>query len=96
VAARLVAPDVALLPIGSYEPRWIMRSQHMDSKAAVLAHLALGAKTSIAIHFGCFNLAIEGMFAPEQALKAALTASQLPSESFGTLEHGQSYVFRDE
>ena len=44
--------DLALLPIGAYEPRWFMQEQHMDPDDAVLAHLDLGARVSIATHFG--------------------------------------------
>lgn len=91
-ASKLGAPDVALLPIGAYEPRWIMNAQHLDPEQAVLAHRALGASKSIAIHFGCFNLASEGMVAPPEALLQALAKHQVPREDFLVLEHGQSYV----
>jgi L-ascorbate metabolism protein UlaG (beta-lactamase superfamily) len=88
---RLGAPDVALLPIGAYAPRWFMRPQHIDPAEAVDAHLVLGAKTSIAIHFGCFDLASEGMLAPVEQLTQALATRKLPSERFLALEHGESF-----
>jgi L-ascorbate metabolism protein UlaG (beta-lactamase superfamily) len=32
-----------LLPIGAYEPRWLMAESHMNPAEAVEAHGALGA-----------------------------------------------------
>ncbi|MGC4069444.1 MAG: MBL fold metallo-hydrolase [Polyangiaceae bacterium] len=88
---RLGAPDVALLPIGAYAPRWFMRPQHIDPSEAVDAHLVLGAKTSIAIHFGCFALASEGMLAPVEQLTQALAARRLSPAQFIVLEHGDNF-----
>ena len=35
--------DLALLPIGAYEPRWFMQSVHMNPAEAVQAHVELDA-----------------------------------------------------
>jgi L-ascorbate metabolism protein UlaG (beta-lactamase superfamily) len=48
-------PQLALLPIGAYEPRWFMSSVHMAPEEAVRAHEILGAKTSIAMPHGTFR-----------------------------------------
>jgi L-ascorbate metabolism protein UlaG (beta-lactamase superfamily) len=52
---KLGSPQLALLPIGAYEPRWLMSPVHMAPEEAVRAHQILGAKTSIAIHHGTSN-----------------------------------------
>jgi L-ascorbate metabolism protein UlaG (beta-lactamase superfamily) len=61
-------PHLALLPVGAYEPRWFMSPVHMDPGEAVRAHQILGARTSIAIHHGTFQLADEALDAPKQRL----------------------------
>jgi L-ascorbate metabolism protein UlaG (beta-lactamase superfamily) len=71
IARRLGAPDVALLPIGAYEPRWFMAPQHMNPLDAVRAHRDLGAGLSIAIHFATFPLTDEAIDAPAAALAVA-------------------------
>jgi L-ascorbate metabolism protein UlaG (beta-lactamase superfamily) len=62
-------PDVALLPIGAYEPRWFMSPVHMAPDEAARAHEILGAKMSIAIHHGTFQLADEGIDTPRRMLR---------------------------
>jgi N-acyl-phosphatidylethanolamine-hydrolysing phospholipase D len=51
--------DVALLPIGAYEPRWFMKYQHMDPAEAYQAFLDLRARYMGAMHWGTFDLTDE-------------------------------------
>src|SRR5205823_2818768 len=44
--------DVAALPIGAYEPAAIMRFVHLDPEEAVRAALDLGARHTVAMHWG--------------------------------------------
>ena len=55
IRLRLGPIDLALLPIGAYEPRWFMRSVHMNPAEAVEAHLVLEASESVGMHFGTFR-----------------------------------------
>jgi L-ascorbate metabolism protein UlaG (beta-lactamase superfamily) len=84
IRERFGSPHVALLPIGAYEPRWFMSPIHMAPDEAVRAHRILGAKTSIAIHHGTFQLTDEAIDTPRQQLIAC--AQQ---ESFLVLGNGQ-------
>ncbi len=90
IAARLGAPDVSLLPIGAYDPRWFMRDQHMDPAEAVQAHEDLGSAMSIATHFGTFRLTNEGWDAPVRALAAARALRGLSAERFRVLGQGET------
>lgn len=88
---KLGSPDVAILPIGAYEPRWFMREMHINPEEAVQAHLDLGAKVSLPMHFGTFQLTDEGIHAPAKALEEAREKREILPESFPVLEQGQSY-----
>jgi L-ascorbate metabolism protein UlaG (beta-lactamase superfamily) len=92
IRTRLGAPDVALLPIGAYEPRWLMEPVHMNPAEAVEAHLALGARHSVGMHLGTFQLTDEPIDAPLKALAAARLAAGV--ETFGTLGFGETGVYR--
>jgi N-acyl-phosphatidylethanolamine-hydrolysing phospholipase D len=59
IGRRFPGIDVALIPIGAYEPRWFMRYQHMDPREAWQAFLDLGARHMIPMHWGTFDLTDE-------------------------------------
>lgn len=56
--------ELALLPIGSYEPRCLMRRKHMTPAEAVNAFEDLGAAHMVPIHFNTFRLSLESPQAP--------------------------------
>lgn len=71
---RKFAPiDVALLPIGAYEPRWFMRYQHMDPAGAYQAFLDLGARYMLPMHWGTFDLTDEPLDEPPRELERVVT-----------------------
>jgi L-ascorbate metabolism protein UlaG (beta-lactamase superfamily) len=82
--------DLALLPIGAYEPRWFMRAVHMNPAEAVEAHIDLDAAESIAMHFGTFQLTTEGIAAPLRALDDARQMKGIAASRFRALEFGES------
>ena len=57
IAEKLGPPDLALLPIGAFKPRWFMQPAHLSPQEARQAFKDLHAKVWIPIHFGTFNLA---------------------------------------
>ena len=94
VRLRLGPIDLALIPIGAYEPRWFMGAVHMNPAEAVQAHLDLGAPKSIGMHFGTFQLTNEGIDEPLRALDEARRANQIPEDRFSTLTPGESFSVR--
>ena len=94
VRRRLGAIDLALLPIGAYEPRWFMQSVHMNPPEAVQAHLDLEASESIGMHFGTFQMTTEGIDEPLRALEDALRAQNILPSRFRTLRFGESVRLR--
>jgi L-ascorbate metabolism protein UlaG (beta-lactamase superfamily) len=82
--------DLALLPIGAYEPRWFMQVVHMNPADAVQAHLDLGAPASIGMHFGTFQLTTEGIDEPVRALEEARRGKDVSPSRFRTLDFGET------
>lgn len=93
VLDRFGRVDVALLPIGAYEPRWFMRDQHMNPDDAVRAHLDLQPQVSVGTHFGCFQLTDEGIDDPPRDLAIAREQHGVAPESFVVLETGETRTF---
>ena len=86
------SPDLALLPIGTYEPRWFMKGQHMNPEDAVEAFRILGAKAALGHHWGTFQLTAEAHGEPPKALAVALQVRGIPESQFPAMRPGQVYV----
>lgn len=90
IRARLGRPDLALLPIGAYAPRWFMVEQHCDPAEAVQIHLDLGARTSIGMHWGTFPLTDDGFDEPPRELARARDAAGVPAADFLACAPGET------
>jgi N-acyl-phosphatidylethanolamine-hydrolysing phospholipase D len=85
--------DVALIPIGAYEPRWFMSAQHVDPAEAVRIHGDLGAGHSIGVHWGTFELTDESLDEPPQALARAARDAGLADDAFTVMAIGATRRF---
>lgn len=83
--------DLAILPIGAYEPRWFMKGQHQNPEEAVEGLLMCNATTAIGHHWGTFQLTNEAIEAPVEALIAALDKREVARDRFVPLLPGQSW-----
>jgi L-ascorbate metabolism protein UlaG (beta-lactamase superfamily) len=83
--------DLAILPIGAYNPRWFMETLHLNPSEAVQVHRELGARFSMGIHFGTFRLSEEGQDAPSTELTAAKRHQGIDASAFRTLFPGQAW-----
>lgn len=90
---RLGAPDVAVIPIGAYEPRWFMSAQHVNPAEAVRIFKDVGAGQALGIHWGTFQLTDEARDAPRLALASALSAAGLPPLRFVATQPGTVHDF---
>jgi L-ascorbate metabolism protein UlaG (beta-lactamase superfamily) len=96
VRRQLGPIDLALLPIGAYEPRWFMQFVHMNPAEAVQAHIDVGAATSVGMHFGTFQLTTEGIDDPVARLAEACSAKAVDASHFRVLDFGGSIQLHSE
>jgi N-acyl-phosphatidylethanolamine-hydrolysing phospholipase D len=94
IRERVGSPDVALIPIGAYEPRWFMKPAHMNPEEAVQTYLDLGAREFIAMHWGTFRLTDEPMLEPPERTRAAWRALGLPEAHLHIPKHGETVQWR--
>jgi L-ascorbate metabolism protein UlaG (beta-lactamase superfamily) len=80
IGAAFPGIDLALLPIGAYEPDWFMRPVHMDPAEAVRACVEVGARRMAAMHWGTFRLSTEPVLEPPTLARAAWAATGRPDE----------------
>lgn len=92
IQKRLGTPRVALLPIGAYEPRALMRYMHMNPQDAFQAHIDLQAKRSLAIHYRTFQLTDEMREQPEFDLHQAMKNSSKLMNPFYCIREGRRLI----
>ena len=85
--------DLALIPIGAYEPRWFMSQQHVNPMESVRIHQDVKAKRSIGVHWGTFQLTDEPLYQPPRDLAMARQALGVKEADFGVLAIGESRQF---
>jgi L-ascorbate metabolism protein UlaG (beta-lactamase superfamily) len=87
IARKFSNIRLSIIPIGAYEPRWLMQPVHMNPADSVQAHIDLRSKYSVASHFATFQLAGESYDMPIKDLE--LAKRQLKVDSFEALKIGQ-------
>jgi len=75
IGGRYPGIDLALLPVGAYEPQWFMRPMHMNPEEAVRATADLGARRMATMHWGTFALTAEPLLEPRVRAVAAWAAA---------------------
>jgi len=83
--------DVALLPIGAYDPP-SSRPVHMNPEEALDAFVSLGAKFMVPMHYGTFRLSYEPLDEPPRRLQAAANLRRL-EERVVWMQEGAPAVF---
>jgi L-ascorbate metabolism protein UlaG (beta-lactamase superfamily) len=88
---RIGRPDLALIPIGAYAPRWFMRPQHVDPNEAVQIMEDLEAARAVGIHWGVFQLTDERRDEPREVLLETAARRGIAERLFPAGVPGLSY-----
>ena len=86
--------DLGMIPIGAYDPRWIMSSMHANPFDSVNIFKDTQCKRAMGIHWGTWVLTEEDVLEPPQLLKKALVKNGLSEEGvFDVCDIGESREF---
>jgi L-ascorbate metabolism protein UlaG (beta-lactamase superfamily) len=88
---RRLAPELALLPIGAYNPPQF-RNVHADPSDATRAFLDLNARWMVPMHYGTFRLSHEPIDEPLQLLEQEAQAAGVKDRVL-VLEEGVTHFF---
>lgn len=88
---RRLAPEVALLPIGAYNPE-SFRSVHASPEDALQAFVDLGSRWMIPMHYGTFRLTQEPTAEPLERLMLAAQRSGV-ADRIRVLSEGETRAF---
>ena len=64
IGRRFPDLEVAMLPVGGYEPPWFMEHYHLNPEQAGQAFATLGARRFVPMHWGTFQLTDEPLCEP--------------------------------
>ncbi len=90
IGARFGPFDEALLGIGTYAPRKIMRAVHASPEEAVRMGLDLGAQRLIAMHWGTVMLGTEPPLEPPERFLAAGAAHGFDEDRLWVMSIGET------
>ncbi|GGO44039.1 membrane protein [Streptomyces daqingensis] len=96
IGRRFPGIDLALLPIGAYEPRWMLGPVHTSPEEAVRACEDVGARAMAPMHWGTFLLSGEPPMEPLERVRAAWAGTGRPREDLWDLPVGASRVLREQ
>ncbi len=86
--------DIAILPIGAFAPRWLMKTVHLSPYEAVKAAIDLKAETMIPCHWGTYQISEEPLLLPIRLLKR-IKQNLAPPLEIVPLMPGETYEFKE-
>jgi len=78
VRERIGTADVALVPVGAYEPSWLMKANHTTPEEAAELARRLDARRAIGLHWGTFPLGEDPPLQTQRRFLATKTADFTP------------------
>lgn len=86
--------DLGLIPIGAYDPRWIMSPMHANPYDSVNIFADTKCKRGLGMHWGTWVLTTENVLEPPALLKKALKWKGIEEDGvFGVCDIGESREF---
>lgn len=82
---------LAILPIGAYEPRDIMKESHLNPEEAMRVFEGLDAKTALGMHWGRFQLTFEPIDEPVARLARLRREGAGERKGFIATEAGRTF-----
>jgi L-ascorbate metabolism protein UlaG (beta-lactamase superfamily) len=83
---------LAIIPIGAYEPRDFMKTNHVNPEEAVAIFEALRPTAALGVHWGTFQLTFEGIDEPRNRLAELRRERGIAGNRFIATEAGQSFA----
>jgi L-ascorbate metabolism protein UlaG (beta-lactamase superfamily) len=90
-AARSGPFRLAIIPIGAYEPRDFMKTNHVNPEEAVRIFEALQPARALGIHWGTFQLTFEPIDDPPRRLAGLKRSRGIAADRFIATEAGASF-----
>jgi L-ascorbate metabolism protein UlaG (beta-lactamase superfamily) len=88
--------DAACLPLGAYEPRWFMGSQHMSPEQSLAAFEDLAATHLVGMHWGAYDLSNEPIEAGPELLASVAAERQVDAQRLHVVLPGGSVMLDGE
>lgn len=92
IRAQHGAPQIALIPIGAYAPRWFMAPQHVAPDEAVQIFNEIGAERAFGMHWGTFQLTDEPRDEPKELLRESLQKAGIDPARFVAMHPGDVHL----
>ncbi|QHW30882.1 MBL fold metallo-hydrolase [Paenibacillus rhizovicinus] len=94
IGMRFPDIDVALMPIGAYDPEWFMGPQHVTPEEALKAFRDTGARCFVPMHYGSYKLADDTPREALDRLEAEMNRLRLTAETVRILPHGETWQLK--
>ncbi|MGO4107602.1 MBL fold metallo-hydrolase [Paenibacillus sp. YAF4_2] len=83
--------DIALMPIGAYDPEWFMGDQHVTPEEALQAFEDTGAEWFVPMHYGAFKLADDTPREALDRLERDRVRREIDEKRVKVLPHGETW-----
>jgi len=90
IGRRLGPIDLAVVPIGAYEPAAMMRAVHVNPEEAAQVAVDVRATRAVGMHFGTFDLTDEPLGEPPTRFLAAAAARGFAADTAWILDVGET------